>query len=313
MTAPLLQAEALVVRRGRRDVVRGVDLAVRRGEIVAVLGPNGAGKSTLLAALGGALPAASGSVTRSGRAATVLQTPGLAHRSARANVELALGWWGVPRRERRARADDALVAMRASDLARVGAQRLSGGEQRRIHLARAVAVAPEITLLDEPFDGLDPDAHLALRDDTAAALRSHGAAAVVVLHDRADAWAIADRVVVLVDGRVLADAPPRELLVAPPTVDVARFLGYDGEFSTDDGLVLTRSASVTVDAAGDLRGVVSRVVVTEDAARVAVDTGRGTVWALDRTWSARVGDEVGCLVRSALTYSSDGRLRPDAG
>ncbi|MHA3704207.1 ATP-binding cassette domain-containing protein [Jatrophihabitans sp. YIM 134969] len=297
-----LSASGVRVRRGRRDVVTGVDLHVEAGEVVAVLGPNGAGKSTLLAALGGTLPVAAGTLTRSGRVATVLQTPGLARRSARANVELALAWWGVPRGQRRARAELALQAMQAGDLTRRAATRLSGGEQRRIHLARAVAVAADVTLLDEPFDGLDPATHVALREDTVDALRATGSAVVVVLHDRADAWAVADRVVVLIDGTVRADAAPRDLLHAPPSIEVARFLGYDGEYASPDGLILTRAAGVAVDITGSVRGTVLRVIPTEDHARVAVDTGRGTVWALDPGQRCAPGDEVALRIDHGVSF-----------
>lgn len=302
MTVPLLAASGVVVRRGRRDVVRRVDLTAGPGEVVAMLGPNGAGKSTLLAALGGMLPLASGRVERRGRVAAVLQTPGLARRTARANVEAALGWWGTPRSQRRARADTALAAMRASGLAHRNATTLSGGEQRRVHLARAVAVAAEVTLLDEPFDGLDPATHVALRDDTVAALRAGGGAVVIVLHDRADAWAVADRVVVLLNGVLRADAPPRDLLQTPPSAEVARFLGYDGQIVDDGGVTLTRAATVIPDSTGDLRGVVSRVVLTEDASRVEVDTGRGTVWATDRKHEYRPGDWITLRVEHGVHF-----------
>lgn len=278
-TRPALVADALSVARGRRTVVHGVDLAVSPGETVAVLGPNGSGKSTLLAALQGTLGAASGTVTRHGRVATVMQSPGLARRSARANVEVAMAWWGVPRAQRRSRATEALERMRAGHLAGRNARTLSGGEQRRVHLARAVAVAPDVLLLDEPFGGLDPETHASVRDDTLAALRATGGAVVVVLHDRADAWAMADRLVVLLDGRITADGPPQAVLDAPPSAEVARFLGYDGELTDGAGVLLTRARHVRLDDAGDRHGTVTQVVPVEDGARVHLATADGDVWA----------------------------------
>ena len=95
---PLLEARGLAAARGGVPVVQDVDVVLRRGDVLAVLGPNGAGKSTLLAALAGLIPAAAGTIARRGRVAAALQAPALARRSARANVEAALGWWGVPRR-----------------------------------------------------------------------------------------------------------------------------------------------------------------------------------------------------------------------
>ena len=100
MTAsePVLRARGVAVARAGVEVVRDVDLALAPGEVVVLIGPNGAGKSTLLAALAGLLPPTRGTVERRGRVAAALQAPALAQRTARANVEAALAWWGVARR-----------------------------------------------------------------------------------------------------------------------------------------------------------------------------------------------------------------------
>lgn len=293
MSAALLSLADVRVARGRQEVVRGVTLSVAPGEILAVLGPNGAGKSTLLEAVGGVLPH-TGTVTVDGRVATVMQAPGLARRPVRTNVELALAWWGVPRRDRRERAEAALRRMQADHLAHRQAGSLSGGERRRVHLARGVALRPDVLLLDEPFAGLDPEAHAALAEDTTSALRSGAGsgAVVVVLHDRADAWAMADRVLVMLDGRVAALGAPDELLAAPPTPDVARFLGYDGSLGDAEGTTLTRPRDVRLDPDGDRAGIVTQVVRLEDGARVEVRTEAGTVRALHPTAGVAVGDRV---------------------
>jgi ABC-type nitrate/sulfonate/bicarbonate transport system ATPase subunit len=137
---PVLRARDVAVARAGTEVVRGVDLDLHAGEVVVVIGPNGAGKSTLLVALAGLLPAARGSIDRRGRVAAALQAPALANRTARANVEAALQWWGVPRRERTERALAALQAIGARGLADRPSRALSGGEARRVHLARALAL-----------------------------------------------------------------------------------------------------------------------------------------------------------------------------
>jgi ABC-type sulfate/molybdate transport systems ATPase subunit len=291
--ATLLEATSLRVRRGRDEVVRGIDLAVADGEVVAILGPNGAGKSTLLDTLGGILQPSAGTVHRHGRVATVMQSPGMARRSVLANVEIALAWWGVPRRDRRGRAREALIQMRAEHLGHRPAGALSGGERRRVHLARAVAVQPDVLLLDEPFAGLDPTSHAQLCDDTSSALRTAARGAVVVLHDRSEAWALADRILVMFGGEVVADGAPDDVLEHPPTREVARFLGYDGELRDENGgLLLTRPEHVRLNPSGDLSATVTRVVPVEDGARVDLLTDRGTLRG--RTDGPRpvVGDEV---------------------
>ncbi|GGF33317.1 ABC transporter [Marmoricola endophyticus] len=304
----LLDVSGLSVARGGARVVHDVDLSVAPGEVVALLGPNGAGKSTLLECLGGVAPAAAGSVSRHGRVATVLQAPGLARRTVRANVELALAWWGVPRPGRRTRAMEALEQMSAAHLAARPSAALSGGERRRVHVARGVACRPDVLLLDEPFAGLDGETHQSLVEDTSSALRDASGAVVVVVHDRADAWALADRVVVLTEGRVVADGPPRDLLAAPPTAQVARFLGYDGHLAESGGSLLTRPAHVRVSADGALAGRVVRVVGTEDGVLLDVEVADGRLRCRDAgEW--RVGDGVRLDVAGGVSYDVEGRRR----
>jgi ABC-type nitrate/sulfonate/bicarbonate transport system ATPase subunit len=297
----LLAAEGLTVGRGGARVVDGVDLELRDGEVVALMGPNGAGKSTLLAALGGLLPAAGGRVRSEGRIALVLQSPDVARRSVRANVELALRWWGVPPRERGERTRTALAALRVDGLADRLATELSGGERRRVHLARAAALRPEVLLLDEPFAGLDALTRAELLDDASSALRTSARATLVVVHDRAEAWALADRLLVLLDGRVAAAGAPRELLEAPPTPEVARFLGFDGELRQGDRLRLTRPAHVVLGEDGE-RGTVTRLIPLEDGVRVEVGLAAGRVYASVPLPGPGAGDTVRVTVRGGVTY-----------
>jgi ABC-type sulfate/molybdate transport systems ATPase subunit len=289
---PLLSAEGVSVRRGRRVVVHDVALELRRGEIVALLGPNGAGKSSLLDALAGALPAAAGRIERHGRVAVALQSPDLARRTVVANITLALGWWGVARGERAARARAALAALGAEHLAQRPAGSLSGGERRRVHLARAIAVEPDVLLLDEPFAGLDAEARARLLEDSVSALRSPARATLVVVHDRAEAWALADRLLILIAGQLVAGGAPQELLEQPPTAVVARFLGYDGRLRDDGEWVLTRPSQVLLDPAGPLTATVTRAVALEDAFRLELQLANGRLFAVAPLPAPRVGDRV---------------------
>jgi ABC-type nitrate/sulfonate/bicarbonate transport system ATPase subunit len=302
--APLLRTTALGVRRGSTDVLHDVTLELAPGEVLAVLGPNGAGKSTLLETIGNVLPPAAGTIERNGRVATAMQSPDLARRSARANVELALAWWGVPRRERHARALHALAAMRAEHLADRPAASMSGGERRRVHLARAVAIKPDILLLDEPFAGLDPANRAALLDDTASAIRASARSVVLVVHDRAEAWALADRLVVLLAGRIAAEGAPRELLDKPPTPEVARFLGFSGEIRDGGDLLLTRPTHVHLDEGGDISATVSRLIPLEDGARAELDTAAGHLSALVPYPGPAVGDAVRVRISGGVRFAA---------
>jgi len=302
---PLLRARELAVSRGRRQVLHGVDLELEPGELVALLGPNGAGKSTLLEVLSGGLPPASGTIERNGRVALALQSAEMARRSVRANLIAALGWWGVPRRQRAQRASEALAAMGAEHLARRQATTLSGGERRRVHLARVLAVAPDVLLLDEPFAGLDAEVRAALLADAQRALRSPERATLVVVHDRAEAWALADRLLILIDGAIVADGPPRELLADPPTALVARFLGFDGELRTGAGeLVLTRPAHVVLDPGGPLAATVARTIPLEDGVRLELTMPGGRLYATADLPAPGIGDSVRVRVNGGARFQA---------
>jgi ABC-type sugar transport system ATPase subunit len=290
---PVLTARGVAVARGKRRLLDGIDLDLRRGEVTVIIGPNGVGKSTLLAVLGGLLEPAAGTIARDGRVAAALQAPALARRSVAANLDLALSWWGVPRAQRDERASDALRLLHIADLAGRMADTLSGGEARRVHLARALALGADALLLDEPFAGLDPPTRAELLTDASTALRSPDRATLVVVHDRAEAWALADRLIVLLDGRIAAQGAPAEVLDSPDDDAVARFLGFTGTIAQPDGSVLhVRPAQVVLDADGPLRGVVQRRVGEEDGVLCEVALPDGQL----QVRSPYPGPEVGDLV-----------------
>ncbi|MDQ6778745.1 MAG: ABC transporter ATP-binding protein [Actinomycetota bacterium] len=299
----LLRCENLSVRRGQREVVRDVNAELRVGELVALLGPNGAGKSTLLDALAGALAPTRGQIERNGRVAVALQSPDLARRSVVANVKLALSWWGVPRAEQADRAREALRTMGAEHLSTRPALTLSGGERRRVHIARTLAVHPDVLLLDEPFAGLDPESRARLLEDSVSALRSPTRATLVVVHDRAEAWALADRLLILIAGELVATGAPRELLEHPPSAVVARFLGYDGRLDEGGETLLTRPAHVTLDPSGAHRARVARAVPLEDGVRLELELESGRLYTVAPLPAPRLGDAVRVRVDGGVRFA----------
>ncbi|HET6860688.1 MAG TPA: heme ABC transporter ATP-binding protein [Streptomyces sp.] len=223
---PAAEAHALHIRLATREVLRGIDLTARTGEVLALVGPNGAGKSTLLAALAADLPAAAGEVRVDGRPVHDWSAPELALRRSVLPQSAALSfpfpvedvvrmgrapWAGTDREGE----DDAAVAeaMAATEVAEFAARpfsALSGGERARVALARVLAQRAPLLLLDEPTAALDlrhQELVLRICRDRAAA----GDAVVVVLHDLGLASAYADRVAVLHHGRVAAEGPPAEV------------------------------------------------------------------------------------------------------
>jgi ABC-2 type transport system ATP-binding protein len=213
--------DGVVKRYGSRTVLDGVSLTVGRGEVVAVLGPNGAGKTT-------AVEIVEGYRARDGGQVRVLGTdPARGGRALRARVGLMLQDGGVDRRARPRETlaqyagfhadprdpDELLRIVGLEAVAGTAYRQLSGGERQRLGLAMALVGRPEVVILDEPTAGMDPEARAATRR-IIADLRDEGAAILLTSHDLADVERSADRIVVLVDGRVVASGSPSELMAA---------------------------------------------------------------------------------------------------
>jgi iron complex transport system ATP-binding protein len=215
---------------GRREVLRGVDLAVRRGEVLSVLGPNGSGKTTLLRLLTGALTPDGGRVTLAGVPPSEWSRQSLARRVAvlPQHLELPAGFrvaelveMGRAPHARRwfgSTADDERAVLRAlseadaMDLAGRHADELSGGERQRVLVAMALAQEPEVLLLDEPTLHLDLAHQVALLATIRRLRVQRDLTVIAVLHDLNLAAAFAPRVVVLHEGRLEVDGPPAEVL-----------------------------------------------------------------------------------------------------
>jgi NitT/TauT family transport system ATP-binding protein len=209
---------------GRPDapVLVDVDLEVAPGEILTVVGPSGCGKSTLLRTLAGLLAPLAGTADVDGspltgpsadRALVFQEDALLPWRTLRGNVELPLAIRGVPRAERRSRAEVWLERVGVSAQAGQLPHRVSGGQRQRAQLARALADSPRAVLMDEPFGALDAQTRSGMQDLLVEVLRGTGATVVFVTHDVDEALFLGDRVALLGSGRVAAvrDVPhPRD-------------------------------------------------------------------------------------------------------
>jgi sulfonate transport system ATP-binding protein len=187
---------------GSTQVLRGVDLTVRRGEFVALLGRSGSGKSTLLRSLAGLDPAAGTEVSVTGRTAVAFQEPRLLPwRSVERNVELAL-LNTVRDGSRPEKVSSALAEVSLSEKASVWPGSLSGGQAQRVSLARALVSEPDLMLLDEPFSALDALTRIEMHALVTQLWERHQPAILLVTHDVDEAIALADRVLVLDEGRI---------------------------------------------------------------------------------------------------------------
>jgi tungstate transport system ATP-binding protein len=212
-------------------LLAGVTLELAAGPRTIVLGPNGAGKSLLLRLCHGLLAPSTGSVRWASadpdqvrRAqAMVFQRPVMLRRTARANVLYALAIAGARGREARHRADVALERFGLRPIAQRPARVLSGGEQQRLALARAWALAPEILFLDEPTANLDPAATRAV-EEAIAAFHESGTKIVMTTHDLGQARRLADEVLFLHRGRLIERLPAADFFRAPATAEARAFL-----------------------------------------------------------------------------------------
>jgi thiamine transport system ATP-binding protein len=234
----VLRIDGLTVRYGDTVAVDGFDLAVTEAEVVALLGPSGCGKTSVLRAVAGLEPPAAGRIVLDGRdvtdAAVHVRQVGLMfqdhalfpHRDVAANVAFGLRMRGEPAPAIDRRVAEVLELVGLAGYGRRRVFELSGGEQQRVALARALAPAPRMLMLDEPLGSLDRT----LRDRLVGELRELfsrlGMTTLYVTHDQAEAFSVADRVVLMRAGRIVQQGSPEEVWQRPVDELAARFLGF---------------------------------------------------------------------------------------
>lgn len=240
----MLELDGLTHRYDDEDpAVENVSFGVREGELVAVLGPSGCGKTTLVQAIAGHLDPTAGRVALRGTDVTgdppesravglVFQEPTLfPHMSVRENVAHGLKAGDIDADEVDAKVSSYLDLVALSDHADAGTEKLSGGQRRRVELARALAPEPDLLVLDEPLSALDRQLRAQLQEEIATIQEETGVSTLFVTHDQEEAMALADRLVVMEGGSVSAVGPPRKLYERPPNRFVASFLGRSNTLS----------------------------------------------------------------------------------
>ena len=222
-----LLVSGLAASWDRRPVLSEIGFGVAKGEFVTLMGPNGSGKTTLLRALVGLEPIDSGDIQLNGRRLNgvpthrrgiglLFQEPTLLpRRTVRENVAFGPEVQGLRANEVDARVDEMLALLHLGPLAERPSHALSGGERQRVALARTLAARPSLVLLDEPFASVDPEIRADLRAEFRAVLRSQGISVIHVTHDRDEGLFLGDRVLLLVEGRLVQGGPPEEVFHHP--------------------------------------------------------------------------------------------------
>jgi iron(III) transport system ATP-binding protein len=270
--------------RDRKRVLHEVSLSVESGTLGAVLGPSGSGKSTLLRCIAGLHPVVSGTIRAGDRTLHGLPAErrrvGLVPQDGALFPHLTVGQnvaFGLDRGGRRGRrVEELLELVELPGMASRLPHELSGGQAQRVALARALAPSPDIVLLDEPFSALDATLRGAVREQVRRALVETRTTAILVTHDQTEALSIADRLIVLDDGRVRQVGAPEEVYRRPVDLWTGRFVG-EANVLAGEG----HGAHVTT-ALGDLR---------------LVDPAVGSVTVLIRPEHLRIVDAPGTAAR----------------
>jgi tungstate transport system ATP-binding protein len=226
---PLMLVDASILA-GDVTILDRLTITFSAGAPSVLIGPNGSGKTTLLRAAMGLIPLTHGRITWGGREAApperraiMFQRPAMLRRSAAGNVRYALAAAGVPRTKRQERAAELLALVGLEGLAHRPARRLSGGEQQRLALARALARDPALLFLDEPTASLDPAAIKAI-EDIIRSISARGVKVVMSTHDLGQAKRLAGDVALLHRGRLIENAPASEFFAKPRTEEARQFI-----------------------------------------------------------------------------------------
>lgn len=232
----MLELRQIIKSYNHEPLLTGVSFEVHEHEILALLGSSGSGKSTLLRIIAGLEYPESGQVFWDGEDITDLP-PYLRqfslmfqdyalfpHRTVAQNVAFGLRMQGLPKAEIEMKVKEALTSIRMEAFAKRSVTELSGGEQQRVALARALAPQPRLLLLDEPLGALDHSLRVVLLEEIRQTLHKAGIPAIYVTHDREEAFAIADRLILLHEGQIVQSGSPQELFSSPSNGWVAEFL-----------------------------------------------------------------------------------------
>lgn len=287
-----LSLSNLTISYGRdaEPVVADVTLDAQPGELLALLGPSGSGKSTSLRCIAGFIEPQHGDVLLGDQSllgvaperretALVFQQPTLfPHLSVGENVAFGLRMRGVDRAERWRRAERMLQAVQLEGFAHRRPHQLSGGQRQRVALARALVTRPKVLLLDEPFAALDPELREEMRTLVRSLQREQNLTTVLVTHDQQEASVMADRIALLIDGRLQQLDSPEAFYQRPTNLAVARFFGAQnflpGTLAGDKQTVDTSLGPLTLRQNTAPPGPVT-VVIRPEQVRLDEHTGAG--------------------------------------
>ena len=251
MSDTYVQLTDLTLTYGQSVAVPELNLGIREGELIALLGPSGCGKTTTMRAIAGLLTPASGRITIDGRDVTrvpankrgiglVFQSYALfPHLNAFENVAFGLRLQKLSASEITERTQQGLATVGLTGYDKRKPAEMSGGQQQRLALARSLVMQPKVLLLDEPLSNLDARLRLEMRTELQRVQKETGVTMVFVTHDQAEALALADRIVLMKEGRIEQLGTPADLYARPETAFAAEFMGFENIFRVEGGKVVS--------------------------------------------------------------------------
>ncbi|PKA41579.1 ABC transporter ATP-binding protein [Rhizobium sullae] len=255
-----LRLEKLTLAYGNTIAVKDLDLSVGKGELVALLGPSGCGKTTTMRSIAGLLTPASGRINLDGVDIThvsankravglVFQSYALfPHLTVYENVAFGLRLKGIGGKDLDAKVSAGIKSVGLAKFADRKPAELSGGQQQRVALARSMVMEPKVLLLDEPLSNLDARLRLEMRAELQRVQRETGVTMIFVTHDQVEALALADRIVVMLNGGVEQIGTPEEIYNKPVSAFVADFVGFENVFKLENGRLVTPNDAIELPA-----------------------------------------------------------------
>ncbi|RDJ09013.1 ABC transporter ATP-binding protein [Rhizobium grahamii] len=256
MSDAYLKLDKLTLAYGDTVAVKDLDLSIAKGELLALLGPSGCGKTTTMRSIAGLLSPASGRIMLDGdeitRVAANKRNVGLVfqsyalfpHLTVYENVAFGLRLKGIGGKNLDAKVGAGIKSVGLAKFADRKPSELSGGQQQRVALARSMVMEPKVLLLDEPLSNLDARLRLEMRAELQRVQKETGVTMIFVTHDQIEALALADRIVVMLNGGIEQIGTPEEIYNKPVSAFVADFVGFENVFALENGKLATSKSLV---------------------------------------------------------------------